>query len=74
MPRKKAIVPRAYGILESSPIHATPVEVIESGTVRLALILDLLAETLRPYPEAKQAISEAIAARLGASPETRILP
>ncbi len=74
MPRKKVNVPRAYGILSSSPIHATPVEVVETGTVRMALILDLLAETLRPYPEAKHAISEAIAARLGASAETRILP
>ena len=70
MARKKA----AYGILESAPIHATPVEIVETGTVRMALILDLLADALRPYPEAKHAISEAIAARLGASPETRILP
>jgi len=74
MPRKKLTVPRVYGILASSPIHATPVEIAETGTVRMALILDLLAETLRPYPEAKHAISEAIAARLGVSPQTRILP
>ncbi len=70
MARKKSV----YGILESAPIQANPVEVAETGTVRMALILDLLAEALRPYPEAKHAISEAIAARLSASPETRILP
>ncbi|MCX6611863.1 MAG: hypothetical protein NTW74_13540 [Acidobacteria bacterium] len=70
MARKKGV----YGILESAPIHATPAEVVETGTVRMALILELLSEALQPYPEAKQAISEAIAARLGASPETRILP
>jgi hypothetical protein len=74
MASKKTIRPRVYGILESAPINATPVEVAETGTVRMALILDLLAEALRPYPDARLAISEAIAERLSASAETRILP
>lgn len=74
MARKKSTAPRFYGLLESSPLHATALEVAETGTVRMALILDLIDEALKPYPEAKQAICGAIATRLSASPETRILP
>lgn len=74
MARKKLIAPRFYGLLESSPLNATPAAVVETGTVRMALILDLIADALKPYPEARQAMCAAIAARLSASPETRILP
>lgn len=74
MTRKKTNPPQIYAILDSSRLDASPIEVTESGTVRMALILDLIAESLEPFPEALHAVSTAIATRLGSSPDTRILP
>ena len=74
MPRRKTRTPLLYGLMDSSRLNATPVEVIETGTVRLALILDLIATALEPYPDARQALSDAIALRLSNNPDTRILP
>ena len=71
---KKTNPPQIYAVLDSSRLSASPVEVAESGTVRMALILDLIAESLEPFPDALHAVSEAIATRLGSSPDTRILP
>lgn len=74
MARKKTNPPQIYAILDSSRLDASPVEVTESGTVRMALIFDLIAIALEPFPDALMALSEAIATRLGSSPDTRILP
>lgn len=74
MPRKKTTSPLMYGLMDSSRLTATKLEVTETGTVRLGLVLDLIANALEPYPEARLALSDAITLRLSKSPETRILP
>ncbi len=73
MARKRSLAPQFYGILESSRLNATPVEVVETGTVRLSLILDVLADALANFPEARQAVCAAISDRLSSNRETRIL-
>jgi len=74
MPRKRTLSPQSYRLLESSNVSATTVQVVETGTVRMGLLLEVISEALHEYPDAKLAISETIAKRLGTDPETRILP
>lgn len=74
MPRKKSITPQMYGLIDSSRLTATPVEVVETGTVRLGLVLEIIATALEDYPEARLRLAEAFAARVGTNPLTRILP
>lgn len=74
MPRKKSIAPQMYGLIDSSRLTATPVEVVETGTVRLGLVLEIIATALEDYPEARLRLAEAFASRVGTNPLTRILP
>lgn len=74
MPRKKSDTPYFYRTVASSRLTASPVEISESGNVRLGLLLEAIAEALHEFPEAQLALTNAIAVRLGANPETRILP
>jgi hypothetical protein len=74
MLRKRTQTTSLYGLVESSRLNATPVDVVETGTVRIALVLDLIATSLEGYPEARQALVGAIELRLGKNPATRILP
>jgi hypothetical protein len=74
MTRKRTQSPSLYGLIESSRLNATPVDVVETGTVRMALVLDLIATALEAFPEAREALVAAIELRLGKNPATRILP
>lgn len=57
-----------------SSLEANPVELAETGTVRMGLILEVIGKALENYPEAREALCAAIAERLGSSQETRIQP
>jgi hypothetical protein len=73
MARRKSPAPRLYGLLPAPSLLAPPEQLVESGSVRLGQLLEILAEALEPYPEARQALTTAIRERLGAQPETRVL-
>lgn len=66
--------PSYYTNINSTNIHATPTEVAEEGTVRMALLLDTLDLALKDFPGAAHAVSGAILEKLGANPTTRITP
>ncbi len=76
MPRKiKANSrPDFYNNRNSTNIHATPTEVAEEGTVRMALLLDTIDLALKDFPGAAHTVSGAILEKLGANPNTRITP
>jgi len=60
--------------MTSSKLIASPVEVAETGTVRIGAVLDVISKALEDYPEARLAVSSTILSELGAISETRILP
>ncbi|MBZ2183781.1 MAG: hypothetical protein K7J46_03650 [Bryobacter sp.] len=60
-------------MLPSPALPAPPEQLVESGSVRLGHLLEVIAGALEPYPEARQALTTAIRDRLGAQPETRVL-
>ena len=76
MPRKSKATSRPdfYTNMHSTNLHATPTEVAEEGTVRMALLLDTLEAALKDFPGAALAVSGAILEKLGANPNTRIMP
>lgn len=74
MPRKSKETPSPYANVASANLDATSVEVAESGTVRMALLLDALNEALKEIPGAAHTVSIALLAKLGANPDTRIMP
>jgi hypothetical protein len=74
MARKKAQSPHLYRLFESAPLQATPLEVEESGTVRLGLVLEVLTEALLEFPEARKAVSKSIEAKIGVDPRIKVLP
>jgi hypothetical protein len=74
MPRKKTQSPHLYRLFESAPLQATPLEVEESGTVRLGLVLEVLTEALLDFPEASKAVTELIETRIGVDPGIKVLP
>jgi hypothetical protein len=73
MARRKSPAPRLYGLLPSPALLSAPEQLVESGSVRLGHLLDIIDSALEPYPEASQALTTAIRERLDAQPETRVL-
>ncbi len=63
-----------YGNTSSTNLDSTPVDVAESGTVRMAVLLDALDEALKDIPGAAHQVSAALLKKLGANPGTRITP
>ena len=76
MPRKIKTSPNPspYSNRNSTNVHATPTEVAEQGTVRMALLLDTIDLALKDFPGAAHTVSGAILEKLGANPNTRITP
>ena len=66
--------PSPYSNTNSTKVNATPTEVAEEGTIRMALLLDTLDQALKDFPGAAHAVSGAILEKLGANPTTRITP
>lgn len=50
--KSKKIAPHFYGLLDVSSLEANPVEVAETGKVRMGLILEVIGKALENYPEA----------------------
>ncbi len=72
--RKASTLRNFYNNRNSTNIHATPTEVAEEGTVRMALLLDTIDLALKDFPGAAHTVSVAILEKLGANPNTRITP
>lgn len=73
MSKRKTHSVGLYGCLDIPPLTAPPQELAEAGTVRLAQVLDVIAAALEEYPEARLAVSAAIAEKLGGGPQTKVL-
>lgn len=65
---------RHYANASGIPLDATHADVADSGTVRMAVLLDALEEALKDIPGAAHQVSAALLEKLGANPITRITP